>query len=237
MQNNAGDTPLHVAVEDKLINTAIFLKEQGADIEAINAKGMTALQCFFVSTNYDKLPMLRALVKAGANVNVLYEDGDTLLHKSIGHETSEFLQMFLEASNKNIDTKDKRCYAPLLKMYHYGERTCREFLQLFLDHKADFNTKDANGSGVLHCAARAKDHESFELIVNAGVDIDAADESGLTALHIAMIEDDVEGVRKLLSLGQILILKTVQTVLHGIIYCIHITIPVIIIQRLLKTQF
>ena len=52
---------------------------------------------------------------------------------------------------------------------------------------------DPTGDGLVHIAARAGDLATVELLVRAGIDIDAAGDMGCTALHYARMKkrDDV----------------------------------------------
>jgi len=49
MVNNAGDSPLHIAVRAGFTSIAALLIESGADVMAKNTQAMTAWQCAQVS--------------------------------------------------------------------------------------------------------------------------------------------------------------------------------------------
>ncbi len=85
-------SPAHVVV-------ATLIMMRGADLDAQDVRGYTALHYAVESTS---LKMLRQLVECGANVNIRNGDGNTPLHLIVSANNCE---MFKELSrNKTLDT-------------------------------------------------------------------------------------------------------------------------------------
>ncbi|KAF6252710.1 ankyrin repeat protein, partial [Scenedesmus sp. NREL 46B-D3] len=74
--DEAGDTPLHYAARFGSASCIGCLVEAGADTEARNEHGKTALHLA------DSLATLKGLLEAGADVEARDADGGTLLHRA-----------------------------------------------------------------------------------------------------------------------------------------------------------
>ena len=68
---------LHGAAKLGDAEAAEKLLAEGADVDQKDARGITALG---VAVGFNKLPVIKALVKAGANVKLTDSKGNTPLH-------------------------------------------------------------------------------------------------------------------------------------------------------------
>jgi ankyrin repeat protein len=78
-------------------------------------------------------------------------------------------------------------------------------VRLLIEHGADVNSQDDEGSSLLHIAAQIGDHEAASLLLSHGADVkatdsaNAQDENRSTALHISSNNGDIDLVRLLLD--------------------------------------
>ena len=72
---------LHGAAKLGDAEAAEKLLAEGADVDQKDARGITALG---VAVGFNKLPVIKALVKAGANVKLTDSKGHTPLHYAAG---------------------------------------------------------------------------------------------------------------------------------------------------------
>jgi ankyrin repeat protein len=93
-----------------------------------------------------------------------------------------------------IYSKDK-CTPSLRQRAEYGrtvlhtaaERESRsKFIRFFLDHGADIESRDAHGRTPLLVAALERNLDAITVLLEAGADVHAVDNEGLTALHFTI---------------------------------------------------
>lgn len=76
------------------------LTEAGFDINKPNQYGLTMLM---MATQYNRIPMVQALLKAGANVNVQDMDGNTALIRASRSGHAEIVRMLLSVRNIELN--------------------------------------------------------------------------------------------------------------------------------------
>ena len=131
---------------------------------------------------------VRHLVRYGANVSVVNDDGDTPMHAAI-RETPvlEFLKILLDSPGpKNVNLKYKGQTPLMLAMSTESlsieiHELVQDQVCVLLAHGADVHTVDNLGNSVLH--QERIDNFLLEKFLEHGVDINRRGEKGLTALH------------------------------------------------------
>lgn len=207
--DSEGATPLHLLVgpeahfEPAMLS---LLLNAGADLEARDARGRTALHCAIDS---EKPEVLEALMAQPVTVDIFASaalgdqerirllladdpslagctqaDGLTPLFYAVrrGHEA--IVQMLLElGSNPNVYVE--RWWmepTPLHAAAMHGYTTiCR----LLLEHSADVETRNEHGYTPLLVAARWNHCETVALLLKQGANIQARDTNGVSALDWA----------------------------------------------------
>jgi ankyrin repeat protein len=160
-KDGRGETPLMYAAAVGSLEAMKFLIAKGADVNAQNEFGSTAL--IWSATDLAKV---RLLLAHGANVNTASKRGRTAL--------------FLAAmTDRSADT-----------------------VRLLLAKGADPKITDSFKNTILNAAAAGNDIETIRMIINAGVDVNAANVIGTTPLIVsAGSNGNVQAVKMLLSKG------------------------------------
>lgn len=172
-------TPLHWAATLGLLELAIKLIDEGADIEAKDSDGKTPLLCAAISS--DTLP-LKALIDRSANINAKNNKSENILHIIIAAN-------YMSKSSKMLIKSDA------------GKRS-NSLLKIALESGADVNVKIIDeGFTPLHYACYAGYHEALVLLLEHGAEVDAKAANGMTPLHIASWKGDQEFVLSLLEHG------------------------------------
>ena len=146
-----------------LIDVARLLIDQGAEIDAIDSYGLTALYLLCGNpTLYERLTLpaanlaeiARLLTDHGALVNAKGLGGRTALHRLC----------------------ENYCNANLV-----------DISRLFIDQGADANAKNSYGWTVLHCLCQNPNNVNLvpllRLLIDQGAEVNAKDSSGRTALY------------------------------------------------------
>ena len=144
------------------------------------------------------LAAARALVAAGADVNLRQLDGATALHWAVHWEDLEATE-FLISAGANVDTANDLRVTPLLMACTSGNAVIVETLL-----EAGANPRDALSSGetALMLASRAGSVKAVEALLTRGTDVDATEGTrGQTALMWAVANTHPEVTKTLLDHG------------------------------------
>ncbi|RMJ18629.1 hypothetical protein CDV36_001718 [Fusarium kuroshium] len=130
----------------------------------------------------------------------------TFLHKIIVGQCHVDLATTLQSRSPDIlaqiDEPDIVGETPLMYAARLGHV---DQVKALIDAGADVNVKMKSGSPALSIAANA---EIVDLLIRAGADVHATNGTGTTALHGAAKNDNAEIVKKLLSMGAMVNLRT-----------------------------
>jgi ankyrin repeat protein len=150
-QNKGAEKLIDAAMYGKLAKVQTLIAS-GADVNAIGSCGRTALS---LAIQGGHIPVIQALLDAGADPNLSDETDDGLAANS----------PLMEAASTFFATNRA------------------EMVRLLLKWGANINQQDATGNTALMCAIDCSDMDVFEALVTAaGVDLDIKDNEGNTAL-------------------------------------------------------
>ena len=184
LSTGSSSKPLNVASRSRLPSIVRALLESGADVNAIDERGetaMTAATSLFKPEIPELVEVMDLLLKSGASLDAKDRLGMTALHRAASMKWHSVLRLLLE-NGASVNEKDLREQTALKIAI---EENDLEASRLLLAAGSDIGARDDEGFTALHEAIRVHSVEGTELLISAGADIEATDDLGTTPLHIA----------------------------------------------------
>ena len=182
-------TPLHVAVENGHFELATYLLDVGADPNAADRTGYTALHAIAGtrrvplgdanpppegSGSMTSLDFVKEMAARGANLNARMRSGEPADINSTGPGTTPFLMA--------VQTADV------------------ELMKTFAELGTDPQVRSQDNATPLMLAGRRTGTEedvlqAMEMLLDLGIDINAVDNNGETAMHMAAYSNRADAIR------------------------------------------
>ncbi len=172
VRNNAGDTPLLMAVKNGCSGVDLLLMH-GADPNLADQIGETPLHH---AASNDDCVAAKALITAGEEVSPVSMQGWTPLHVAAMNGSLSVLAVLLQ-SNAHVDLENKRSQTALTCAIVKNQTKAVDYL---LQHGADVNKVDQQGNTYLHMALMEGQDEIVIRLVQSGADLDVANDAGVT---------------------------------------------------------
>nr|WP_180486050.1 ankyrin repeat domain-containing protein [Treponema socranskii] len=202
VQNNAGKTPLDIALEDsgdeKSVAIAADLIMAGAETNdsqfsyfqtAVSERnfnyrfgdGQTPLHIAAIQHHKS---IVRYLLANGAHTSAQDITGATPLHEAVRYGDIDIAKALLE-SGADVNAEDNLGKTPVMLVIPEDKREA--MYRILIEHAADVAKKDAYGDTVLHTATMTSLTPSIlELLVAGGADVNARNKDGVSPLLIAV---------------------------------------------------
>ncbi|OHD16102.1 MAG: hypothetical protein A2086_06375 [Spirochaetes bacterium GWD1_27_9] len=184
------------AVRNENLSKAKELLENGADINACDSTGKTAL---IIASGEDYLSIVEFLLTKGANVNTAEKEigGTSLVAAVINYNLSIMKLLIEHKADVNIATFDN--FTPLM---YASQKNFIEGVNILIKNGADVNILNKYGETALMKAVFGESYEVVKILLDNGADIDIqSTEHGLTALMIAADNGYHDIVKLLLEYG------------------------------------
>lgn len=190
----AGDVPFADAAEKRDFDEVRTLIEQGADVNAAQADGMTALHW---AVYHDAPEAAKLLVEAGADVEVTNRYGVAPLSLACQNGNRELVELLLAAGadpNSSLPGGE----TALMTAARTGRLAP---VELLIARGADVNAQEHKKQTALMWAAADGHAQVVDALIAAGAEVNARLRSGFTALFFAVRDGRSAVTRRLLDAG------------------------------------
>lgn len=207
VQNNGGDTPLHLAAANGQVHALFELGAAGVDPDTLNFNGRTPLH---LATAHGHVNVIEALhemsVKFGRRANFNASTlpfGDTAAHiaaRTAPHNVAEVYSA-LNAGGAALDQPNRQGYTPLLTAAFFGNANA--IAALHTVGKVNLNSSSARGFRASHWAARRGHANVISKLNEIGAEeaLTAFNDEGDAPLHIAAASGHIDVLAALSNAG------------------------------------
>jgi ankyrin repeat protein len=183
------------------------------NINQLSTTGETALH-IAVRLRSQSSQDVKALIYAGADVNLVTDSQGSALHTAIRHSNTAAVEILLDAG-ASCDAVDEKGDTPLLLAAFYSSA---EVVQLLIDAGSNLNAINSQGVSMLLAAAIRfeKRTDVFDKIVAAGASAWIQDNFGTSAIHYACRDGHIGLVEMLLDCSENLKrCANIESIKHG----------------------
>lgn len=187
-------TPLADAAEARDWPAVVRLLQSGAEVDAAQADGMTALHW---AAYRDHAETVRQLIAAGADVKAKTRYHITPLTIACTIGNLDVVRPLVEAG-ADVNHELAGGETPLLLAARTGDAGC---VRKLLEHGAKIDARECGGQTALMWAAAEGNVEAVDALIKAGAELTASTDTGFTAMMFAAREGHAAVVDRLLRAG------------------------------------
>ncbi|GAW18462.1 hypothetical protein ANO14919_079380 [Xylariales sp. No.14919] len=193
-------TCLQIAGHEAKPDIITLLLQYGADVDYRVAGIATALHHTVRRDKKLALDAARVLVRGGADIDALTEDGASTLHLVVQAGRLDVAHFLLSEGTQRINHAEVHGITPLGLAVFKGNL---DMVNLLLEHGASAEVVDKRGFNMVHIAAEIGDIRVFERILDTGADIDLVSSDGhnIRPLDLASERESDEFAFMLLERG------------------------------------
>ncbi|XP_067653209.1 ankyrin-3-like [Haliotis asinina] len=176
-----GDSILHWACRGGNLKIVTYILMQ--NIVEINGKGNEERTPVMLAAYHGKTEAFDILVKKGADLSVIDEDGDNILHSACRGGNLKIVTYILMQNIVDINSKGDEEMTPVMIAACLAKN---EAFDILVKKEADLSVIDGDGDNILHLATRGGHVKIVNYILMQNiVDINAKNNDGVTPVMIA----------------------------------------------------
>lgn len=185
-----GSTVLHQAAKAGSRVLVWILLKQGADVNARDGFGRTALHLASESRQRSSQGVVELLIEKGAEINFQNNVGETALHLACWAMDRALVDTLLK-NRADVGLAEKNGMTPLHVVAHSSTDE-KDIANALLECSANVNAVDLIGRSPLHWACFFERKRIVFQILNKSADVNLKDYRGDTPLHLSCLSYGVE---------------------------------------------
>ncbi|MFD2543058.1 ankyrin repeat domain-containing protein [Lacinutrix gracilariae] len=198
-----GETPLHiVASTNKDVELINYLVEKGLDVNTPDYNGNTP---FLNAVSHNNLETVTFLFKYLKNINQVNKKGESALALAVANNTPDVVGFLIEnkADITVLDANKNNLTAYLVESFSAKkEEDFKGKLVLLTENGLNIAKTQENGNTLYHLAVAKNNSNFIKLLEQFKIDVNAKNNEGNTALHLAALQaKDTEILKYLISIG------------------------------------
>ncbi|CAL2106385.1 Ankyrin repeat-containing protein [Tenacibaculum sp. 190524A02b] len=198
-----GKTPLHnIAYGNKNIATFNYFLNKGVNVNQVDKSGNTPL---INAAGRNSLDIIKLLSSKTSDINLQNKKGVSALSAAVERNSFEVVD-YLISNNADVNTKDTKGNSLGYYLVNsYSLKKAEEFkkkLNLLKEKGVNLKATQNNNNSLLHVAIDKNSIQLLKEVQKLGIDINAKNKDGLTALHKAIMQaKDTNTIKYLLNAG------------------------------------
>jgi ankyrin repeat protein len=198
----------NLLAEKSMVETLELLFRKKQTLSEFVSKGERSETPLHVAARVGGLEVLKLYLARGLKIDFTDFQGNTVAHIAAEHSHLEFLKMISkEHEIFQMRNQDRRYPVQVAALQKKSFAVLKFFLEMYPEH---IMAKDVFGNTIIHTLAKRNDVETFDRIypvVSAQLDINAINDEGLGAMHIAASCGNLEFIKKIRAIGASVDLK------------------------------
>ena len=199
-----GHSPLHFACSSGSLDVVKLLVRAGAGVRVtclifeacnIDISGCTALH---LAARYNHADVVQVLIDAGADIEARDNSGNSPLHFACRSGSLDVVKLLVRAG-AGVRVTDNGGYTCLTIAALTGHTETVRYAVGLKEVEVDHATH--NGGTALHWAAHNNHADVVQVLIDAGADIEARDNTGYSPLHFACRSGSLDTVKLLVRAG------------------------------------
>ncbi|XP_046558367.1 putative ankyrin repeat protein RF_0381 [Haliotis rubra] len=177
MVDDNGDSILHVACGGSVKMVKCLLS---IDIIHINSRGCYGNTPIMTAASRGHRAVFELLVKNQADLSLVNEDGNNVLHVACIHGSASIVNFILLKHVVDINGRGKYGRTPVMLAAEFGNS---DVFELLVQHGADVTLRDDDGNNILHVSCSGDNVKIINVVlVNRMTHINSRGHSGRTSL-------------------------------------------------------
>ena len=180
-----GNHALHLALGNSNIRTTQLLLDCGADANAVNEHGQTALHMAALAQK-NSSALCEVLLKHNARVDAVDRDENQPLHSACSSCTEAVKLLVSLGSDTNALNKHGRTplHSAASGSHSHTQLNPTEVCEILVTHCAKIDIKDEDGNQPLHLACIRGCTDIAAYLISQNANVNAVNNQGLTPLHM-----------------------------------------------------
>jgi ankyrin repeat protein len=155
----------------------------------IEQRGMTySADSFLSEVGADNTERVELFLKAGMNINVRDNDGNTALMLASMTGDPEIINLLI-GKGADVNARSASGYTALMYVSSKGDKATAKLL---IEKGADVNSRNNSRDTALMLASLNGNFEAAKLLVESGADVNARNNKGNTALKYSFLDNRLE---------------------------------------------